>query len=123
MNVIHTTPAEFQAAVVRALTKVPPVSEEEVHIHQFIARWPEYTGGWLLMHCGLFRGHSTESEYSTASLFIDIDRYCSWMSVAVKGLKNDHLPGFNDWFIRRQQFISFHFLEEGVDAPVMRPET
>ena len=120
---IHATPAEFQAAVVRALTEVPPVCEEERLIREFIASWPEYTGGWLLMHCGLFRSHSTDSEYSTASLFIDIDRHCSWMSVVVKGLKNFHLPGFNDGFIRRQQFISFHFLEEDVEAPVMRPET
>ncbi|WP_058970044.1 hypothetical protein [Type-D symbiont of Plautia stali] len=120
---LQTTPAEFQAAVVRALTKVPPVSEEEVPIHQFIARWPEYTGGWLLMHCGLFRGHSTESEYSTASLFIDMDIYYSWMSVVVKGLKNAPHPGFNDWFIRRQQFISFQFLEEGVDASMLRSDT
>lgn len=113
---IHTTPAEFQAAVVRALTKVPPVSEEEAHIHQFIARWPEYTGGWLLLNCGLLRRHSTDSEYSTVSLFIDIDRHSSWMSVVVKGLKQVPLPGFNDWFIRRQQFICFHFLKNGADA-------
>ncbi|XXN66779.1 hypothetical protein ACRQ84_22890 (plasmid) [Enterobacter ludwigii] len=120
---IHATPEEFQAVVVRALTKVPAVSEEEVLIHHFIERWPEYTGGWLLMHCGLFKCHSTESEYSTASLFILIDRYLSGMSVAVKGLKNDHLPGFNDGFIRRQQFISFHFLEKGVNAPMLRLDT
>ena len=120
---IHATPAEFQAAVVRALTKIPPVCEEETLIHEFIARWPEYTGGWLLLNCGLLRRHSTDREYSTVSLFIDIDRHSSWMSVVVKGLKQAPLPGFNDWFIRRQQFICFHFLEEGVDAPMMRPET
>lgn len=113
---IHATPGEFQAAVVRALTKVPPICEEERLIHEFIARWPEYTGGWLLMHCGLLRCHSTASEYVKASLFIRIDRHSSWMSVAVDGLKQALLPGFNDWFIRRQQFIHVDFLEKGVDA-------
>ncbi|MDI9223664.1 hypothetical protein QMZ62_23230 [Serratia sp. PF2-63] len=113
---IHATPAEFQTAVVRALTEVPPVCEEESLIHEFIARWPEYTGSWLLMHCGLLRCQSKDSEYSNASLIIQIDRHSSWMSVAVKGLKQTPLPGFNDWYIRRQQFISFHFLKNGADA-------
>lgn len=120
---IHATPEEFQAAVMRALTKLPPVCEEEVPIHEFIARWPAYTGGWLLMHCGLLRCHSTDSEYVNASLNIQIDRNSSWMSVVVKGLREAHLPGFNDGFIRRQQFICFHFLEKGVDAPMLRLDT
>lgn len=113
---IHATPEEFHAAVVRALTKVPPVSEAETAIHHFIERWPEYTGGWLLMHCGIFRRHSTDDDYVKASLFIHIDRYMSWMSVAVKGLKIHDIPGFNDWFIRRQQFICVQFLENDINA-------
>ena len=109
---IHTTPEEFRETIVRALTKMPPVSEAEAAIHHFIGRWPEYTGGWLLMHCGIFRRHSTDAEHSKISLFIRIDNYSSWMSIAVKGLKKQDVPGFNDWFIRRRQFICFEFLEK-----------
>lgn len=108
---IHTTPEEFHAVVVRALTKRTPVSEEETLIQRFIARWPEYTGGWLLMHFGLLKRHSTDPEYANASLFIRADYNASWMDVYVKGLNIPAAPGFNDWFIRRQQFICFHFLK------------
>lgn len=113
---IHATPEEFQVAVIRALTNVPPASEEETVIHHFIARWPEYTGGWLLMHCGLLSRCLTDAGDVNASLSIRVDRHASWMSVDVKGLKPVPLPGFNDWFIHRQQFICFAFMKNDADA-------
>jgi hypothetical protein len=109
---INTTPEELFNAVTRALTRSPPDNETERFIHNFIQRWPYYTGGWLLLHCGLLRNKKAEMKCKTATLTIHTDHHASVMNIWVEGIKLEDLPGFNDFFIRRQQFIWFEFTDE-----------
>ena len=110
-SIIRATPEELSQKVINVLRKKVPVKGEDHPLYDFIARWPEYTGGWLLWLCGLLDTEINQTQARAAYLHVEIDKYLSMMHVSVFGIPPFHLPAFNDYFIRREQFITFSFIE------------
>ncbi|EDK0675861.1 hypothetical protein GFW62_08175 [Salmonella enterica] len=108
---VRCTPEELRTSVIRELTDIPPQTDTDRCIREFISRWPAFNGGWLLFFAAHIQAAIKNTNSNNILLLISTDKNQSWMQTEISGSPVPALPvpDFCDFFIRRQQFIAVDF--------------